>query len=266
MEIPFREWHAAIPLRTSRRRYIPEELEPETIAHLHRLCHDFRPFPQARAELLTQNVEPILSGLRGSYGLIKGTTALIAFIGDTSDPHVQEKVGYTGEGILLEATAMRLDTCWVAGTFRRKATSSLLGIASNEKVIAVTPVGYALEDRSFGERILPTIIRARKRKPLYELASGMDESKWPRWMRAALEAARLAPSAYNRQPWHFLLEPDSITVSAIDLNYDFGFSVRLDCGIAMMHIEAAALDSGARGEWELLDPPHVARFTIAGSI
>lgn len=266
MEIPFREWQAAIPLRTSRRRYIPEELEPETVAHMRRVCREFRPFPQARAELLTQNVKSILSGLRGSYGLIKGATALIAFIGDTSDPHVQEKVGYTGEGIILEATARGLDTCWVAGTFRRKATSSLLGIASNERVIAVTPVGYALEDRSFGERILPTIIRARKRKPLSELANGMDESEWPRWMQAALETARLAPSAYNRQPWRFRLEPDSITVSAVDLNYDFGFSVRLDCGIAMMHIEVAVLDCGARGKWELLDPPHVARFTIAGSI
>jgi hypothetical protein len=266
MEIPFHDWHAAIPLRTSRRRYIPRELEPETVPHMHRVCQEFRPFPQARAELLTQNVEPILSGLRGSYGLIKDATALIAFIGDTSDTHVQEKVRYTGEGIILEAMARKLNTCWVAGSFRRKATSSLLGIASNERVVAVTPLGHAPEDHSFGERILPTIIRARKRKPLSELVSGMAEAEWPRWMRAALEAARLAPSAYNRQPWRFRLEPDNITVSAVDLKYAFGFSVRLDCGIAMMHIEVAALDCGVRGEWELLDPPHVARFTIAGNI
>lgn len=266
MEIPFREWHAAIPLRTSRRRYISKELEPETVAHMHRVCQDFKPFPQARAELVTQNVEPILSGLRGSYGLIKGATALVAFIGDTSDPHVQEKVGYTGEGIILEATARGLNTCWVAGTFQRKATSSLLGITPNERVIAVTPVGHAPEGHSFGEKILPTVIRARKRKPLSELASGMSEAEWPRWMRAALEAARLAPSAYNRQPWRFHLKPDSITVSAIDLRYDFGFSARLDCGIAMMHIEVAALDCGIRGAWELLEPPHVARFTIAGNV
>jgi hypothetical protein len=92
----------------------------------------------------------------------------------------------------------------------------------------------------------------------------MDESRWPNWMRAALAAARLAPSAYNRQPWRFQLEPDSITVSAADLRYDFGFSVRLDCGIAMMHIEVAALDSGAHGMWEPLESPHVAKFIVSG--
>jgi hypothetical protein len=27
--------------------------------------------------------------------------------------HVQEYVGYTGQGLILEATALGLDTCWV---------------------------------------------------------------------------------------------------------------------------------------------------------
>jgi hypothetical protein len=30
----------------------------------------------------------------------------------------------------------------------------------------------------------------------------------------------------------------------------------------MLHIEVAALDSGAVGKWELLKAPRVARFTI----
>jgi hypothetical protein len=83
-------------------------------------------------------------------------------------------------------------------------------------------------------------------------------------MRAALEAARLAPSAYNRQPWRFHLGPNSITVSAVELKRDFGFSARLDCGIAMLHVEIAALDRGVRGEWKLLESPQVANFTVSG--
>jgi nitroreductase len=227
------------------------------------VCREFKPFPQARAELVTQSPDEILGGLIGSYGIIKGPTAFIAFIGDMNDPHIQAKVGYCAEGIVLEATSNGLATCWVAGTFRRRATSSIVGISANEKVIAVTPVGHAPEKHSFGEKILPTVVRAHKRKPLSELTSGLDESEWPEWMRAALEAARLAPSAYNRQPWRFQLEPQSIIVSAVKLRQDFGFSTYLDCGIAMMHIEVAALDCGAHGQWEFLDAPNVARYNIS---
>jgi hypothetical protein len=84
-------------------------------------------------------------------------------------------------------------------------------------------------------------------------------------MRAALEAARLAPSAVNRQPWRFHVEPGSVTVSVDNDHLTFGISKRLDCGIAMLHIEAAALDCGAQGEWELLSGLDVARFTVGSS-
>jgi len=264
LEIPYRDWNAAIHIRTSRRRYKGGEIEPDILSHMQSFCREFRPFPQARAELVNQHIDTILNGLRGSYGLIKGATAMMAFIGDMRDPHMQEKLGYTGEGIVLEATARGLNTCWVAGSFRRKAASAAIGTARNERVIAVSPIGYAQDSYSFGERILPAIVHARRRKPLSELTIGLEETDWPQWMKAALEAARLAPSAYNRQPWRFMLETDSITVSSIELKHDFGFSVRLDCGIAMLHIEIAVRDCGLQGQWQFLDPPDVARFIITG--
>jgi hypothetical protein len=81
-------------------------------------------------------------------------------------------------------------------------------------------------------------------------------------MRSALQSARLAPSAVNRQPWRFYAEPDSITVSVNSLKQQYGISKRLCCGIAMLHIEVAALNYGVKGVWEFLNPPQVARFKI----
>jgi hypothetical protein len=43
---------------------------------------------------------------------------------------------------------------------------------------------------------------------------------------------------------------------------EWGISKRLDCGIAMLHIEVAALDCGVKGKWELLEAPRVAKFTV----
>ena len=264
MEIPFARWHAAIPLRRSRRRYDSIPLEQGQLAQLQTVCGEFRPYPQARAELITKSPDEVLRGVVASYGKVKGAQALIAFIGDIDDTYVNEKVGYTGEGIILEATAMGLGTCWVGGSmfFRRGLAESIVGAGEKEKVFAVTPVGRAVKNFSLEERVMIGFGLAHRRKPLAELVTGLDEKEWPRWMKAALKAARLAPSAVNRQPWRFHVEPNGITVSVDSSLIEWGISKRLDCGIAMLHIEVDALDCGVKGKWELLEAPRVAKFTV----
>jgi hypothetical protein len=103
--------------------------------------------------------------------------------------------------------------------------------------------------------------RSRKRKPLSDLVTGLSENQRPSWVKDALEAARLAPSANNRQPWRFDIQANSITVSASG-SLDFGISYRLDCGIAMLHLEVAALKNQIHGRWEFLPAPQVARFVF----
>jgi len=264
MEIPFSRWHAAIPVRRSRRRYKPIPLEPAQLAQLQTVCREFRPYPQARAEMITKPPDEVLRGIVASYGKIKGAQALIAFIGDTDERYVNEKIGYTGEGIVLEATAMGLGTCWVGGSlfFRRGLAESIVGAGKNERVFAVTPVGYAVRELSLGERVQTAFGMFHRRKPLAEMVLGLGEKQWPDWIKSALEAARLAPSAVNRQPWRFYVERNSITISVDSSLLEWGISKRLDCGIAMLHIEVAALDSGVKGRWELLEAPQVARFTV----
>jgi len=212
--------------------------------------------------LVTKSADKVFKGAIGSYGKIKDAPAFVAFIGKMESPHVQEEVGYTGEGIILEATALQLDTCWVAGFFKPELAASLAGAGENERVLAVTPVGYAKEFESLEEKLMTGFGVTHRRKPLSNLATGLKAPEWSDWMRVALEAARLAPSAVNRQPWRFLVQKDSITISVDSLGLDFSVSKRLDCGIAMLHIEVAALNFGVQGKWELLDSPLVARFTI----
>jgi len=52
-----------------------------------------------------------------------------------------------------------------------------------------------------------------------------------------------------------------MTVSVNTLGREYGLSKRLCCGIAMLYIEVAALDSGIDGNWEFLEQPHVAKYT-----
>lgn len=102
--------------------------------------------------------------------------------------------------LTIEAEAMKLATCWVAGFFRRKVVESLFRIGNNERVMAVTPIGYATKRLSLEEKIMTGFGLTHKRKKLSGLVAGLDEPEWPEWIKVSLESARLAPSAVNRQP------------------------------------------------------------------
>ena len=263
MDIPFARWHLAIEKRRSRRHFDPNlPIAPEALAALDKVCNQFAPFPHARSCLVTESAKSVFKGIIGSYGKIKDAPAFIAFIGNTDAPFVQEEVGYTGEGIILEATALGLNTCWVGGFFRPEIVASLIEVSSKERVLAITPVGYARESESWEEKLMTGFGRSHNRLALSKLVRGLPREKWPDWVNVCLEAARLAPSAANRQPWSFDVQDDSITVLVRTMMPGFNVSKRLDCGIAMLHLEVAAVDSGCKGQWEFLPSPQVAKFKI----
>lgn len=211
---------------------------------------------------MNEPAKDVFKGIIGGYGKVSGAPAFIAFIGDMRAPSVQEEVGYTGEGIILEATALGLNTCWVAGFFRPESVASLVEIKDNERVLAVTPVGYASGFESLGERLMTGFGLTHRRLPLSKLIDGGRVDNMPEWAQVSLEAARLAPSAVNRQPWGFEVDASGITVLVRTSGPEFNVSKRLDCGISMLHIEIAALHYGCRGKWEFLQSPQVAKFII----
>jgi hypothetical protein len=218
------------------------------------------PFPNARSYLVTESVKDVFRGIVGSYGKVKGAPAFIAFIGNMNSASVQEEVGYTGEGVILEASALGLNTCWVAGFFKPDSVASLVEIKSNERVLAVTPVGYARRFESLEEKLMTGFGRTHRRVPISRLISSLAQDSLLEWIRASIQAARLAPSAVNRQPWGFDVQDGGITVYVRTGGPEFSVSKRLDCGIAMLHIEVTALNRGVRGDWQFLKAPQVARF------
>ncbi len=263
MDIPFARWYQAIEKRRSYRTYDKSrQIEPEKLASLEGVCKEFRPFPDVRVRLVNKPVEDIFKFIAGSYGIISGSPAFIAFIGDRENPNVNEYAGYIGEGIILEATALGLNTCWVGAAFSSKKTNSVVDIDDNERLIAVSPLGYAVKNESLTDKIMTGFGRTHKRLPVQQLVSGLSYEQSPAWINNAIEAARLAPSAVNRQPWGFNIEEDAITIFIRNSGTDFNIPYRLDCGIAMLHIEVAALNAGYRGTWEYLQSPQVARFKV----
>lgn len=258
VQLPVETWYDALFLRRSQRKYSGEIPDERATSKIEKLCTDFRPFTGSRAVLVTEPANDVFKGAVGPY-FFKVTEApyYIAFIADMKAPNVQSITGYLGEGIILEATYLGLNTCWVGGFFRRDSVMRQVTLQRDERVLAITPVGYSKDS---ADRVGAMPIKYR-RKNLNKLVIGENSNK-NKWIKSALDAARIAPSATNRQPWRFQTSDDSITISSDSNREGFGVSRKLDCGIAMLHLELGARYAGAPGSWEFLKFPHVAKYRI----
>jgi len=232
MAFTMERWHSAVGQRFAVRKYRGEPEEQELAALRNQagqlsargvrivLAHE----PKAFA--------PILMGA----GRVRGTGWFAAFLKreDTDD----RNVGYLGEAFVLEATAMNFGTCWL-GMYNRKVVESVVEPGEGELLTCITPIGVSAENYA-----------ARPRRPLDKL-TGLSQEELqhlPEWQQRALEAARLAPSAVNGQPWRYIVEGENIRVRNTGNNYGYGM---LDCGITMLHLELGAAHGGVAGEWNI---------------
>jgi hypothetical protein len=208
MEIPVNSWFDAIPVRHSQRKYSGEKPDEKAVDRLDTVCTNFQPFSGARAIIVKEPGDDVFKGIIGSYFKVTDAPYYIAFIGDMRESIVQEVTGYLGEGIILEATALGLNTCWVGGFFNRDAVAKQIDLQDNEQVLAITPIGYS---KDVTDRVgVSTKIHKRKDLSKLIISGNLRENHWS---KVAIEAARLAPSAVNRQPWRFDIGEDSIVVS-----------------------------------------------------
>jgi nitroreductase len=254
-------WLAAIARRSSRRAFDGRPADAAALDTLDAVCSGFRPFPDARVVLVPAPHVDIFKGIIGSYGKVTHAPHVLLFIGDEGSDTCDQHVGYVGEAAVLEATALGLDTCWVGGFFSAARTKQLAELAAGERVLAVSPVGHAVGDVAFSERGMQRMAGSHARKAVAEIAPGLKDGGWPDWAVAAVETARLAPSAVNRQPWRFRYDAGALVI-ARDNGMEFPkVTKRLDCGIAMLHAELGARASGVDGAWrDLSNGLDIARF------
>lgn len=253
-------WNEAISLRHSRRRFDESPCDPADLDRVAAVCAGFRPYADARVELIRDPADDVFRGVVGSYGKVTGAPHLLVVIASRESAAAQQHAGYCGEAAILEATTLGLDTCWVGGFFSAKHVERLTGLEPDERVVAVSPLGHAIAAENTSERLLRRVARSRRRDLLEHIAPGIS-AEWPSWAQAAVEAARLAPSAMNRQPWRFRMQGGSLVVAQDSRMETPKVTKALDCGIAMLHVEIGALHEGVRGTWRDLDDGHdVAAF------
>jgi nitroreductase len=231
-------YQEAINTRCSRRTYLPKPVDYGCINKLRSLIDEYNQKAGLNMQLALNHSEAF-DGLLKSYGMFKGAKNYIGLIESENDPFSREKLGYYGELLVLEATDMRLGTCWVGGTFDRKRCPFVL--SDHEKITCVITFGNVPSERSMREKLIFSMTH-RKSKTADELYEA--DAPLPGWFRSGINAVQKAPSAVNRQPVKFAYKNNIVTASVKDINTS---SMALDLGIAKLHFELGA--GGGIWEW-----------------
>lgn len=198
----------------------------------------------------------------GTYGFISGAKLFI--VGAVKDDvRAMEDLGYCFEKVILTATNMGLGTCWMGGTFKRANFAKRINVLDDEIVPAASPIGYARDKKTMGEKVNRRIAGSNHRKPWKDLFFDGDMNK-PLLKDLAgeyatpLECVRLGPSASNNQPWRIVYDKQQ-GIFHFYLKRTRGYNKlyrridlqRIDMGIAMCHFELGAKEMGLSGTWEV---------------
>ncbi len=195
----------------------------------------------------------------GTYGVIKNARLYLAGMIRPA-PQAALDFGYCMEKLILEATRLSLETCWLGGTFSLGAFASAAGLRDGEEMPCVSPVGYAADSKSLTDRLFRRVAGSDTRKPWRELfftgegASALSPVEAGPYAEA-LENVRLAPSASNKQPWRIVRHEDRQAFTFY-LSPAFGYRrikkialQEIDLGIAMSHFDLTVKELGLQGTW-----------------
>ncbi len=169
--------------------------------------------------------------------------------------------GYSFETVCLYAKSLGIGTVIIAGTFNRDAFEKAMDLKENEVMPAATPVGYPAQRRTIRESLMRKGINADDRIEFDKMFFDGSFDKGMRKENAgvfadALEMARWAPSAANRQPLRCVVIGDTVHFYEEKSMKDspIGDVQKVDMGIAIAHFDLTMQEDGYSGTFFETDP------------
>ncbi len=222
--------------RKSIRKYNMAGMEENVLSEIRKAAEGLLPLdPTIRTSFV------ILNGKETRGGLFAITAPYyLAIYSETKDGYLMN-AGFMMQQMELLLSSKEIGSCWLGMAKPNKTVDQVAGM----EFVIVLAIGYPLEP------IHRIDVNEFKRKSIGEVTDIKGINQDP-GLLDMIEAARLAPSATNSQPWYFTGSSDSIRVYRKVLNpiqaliYDR--MNQIDIGIALCHIWAAALKQGRKAD------------------
>ena len=214
----------AIEGRHAVRSYTDEPIAGEAEAALRRAIAIVNDETNLSIQLVLD--EPrAFSGFKACLVNFTGARNYLALVG----PECKELggiVGYYGEKLVLLAQSLGLNSCWVGGTY--KMVNRSYNVDLGQKLTAVIALGYGT-----------TAGVPHKSKTPDQVCPSYNDA--PVWFQRGVDAALLAPTALNRQPFSFSLSgTDDEGTPLVSAHVKRGAFTQMDLGIAQCHFEIGA--------------------------
>ncbi len=214
----------AIGQRVTQRKFLEKQLSPEQMKEVDLALGDIIPI-NSDAPLKWYFTPQFPSG----SGIV------LAKLQEFTTPKLV-KYGFEGEQIVLNLTLKGFSTSW----------------ARLPNYLSMVIVGFqANGNEDIVERASRFLYREANRKPFEEVVFGREEYVDSR-IKDIVNAGRLAPSSFNRQPWKFeILGKNEIAVHGwkkIPLIYEEVIAIDLGVVLSHMYLMAKAINSEAQVE------------------
>lgn len=237
------DMYDAIYKRKSIRKYTDERLSESTFQKIQNIVDTVeRLYSTIDVQIHIvrdgEKIQKISGGIVGSYGKIKAPHYLV-LTSEEKEGYL-ENAGFVLEQVVLALTSMGIGTCWIGGSIKKELLKDVITMKENHIPVIVISFGYSQNKHDF----MRSMVGGSKRKELVDIVFGsMNET-----LKSILDAARVAPSAANSQPWRFFISETWVhlyTVKRIPiLEKHLSAMNRIDTGIALSHASIAAKHFG----------------------
>ena len=200
----------AIQNRHSVRSYLDTPIPEDTAETLRACIADVNRESGLHFALFTQECT-------GFAGKLKNVRNYIAFAG--GGENLEERIGYYGAKLMLEAQMLGLNSCWVAMSFHKGAVTKRMRLREGEKVVNALALGYGQTQGT-----------PHRTKPMEKLCR--CDGPMPDWFRKGMETVMLAPTAINQQQFLFTLADGQVSAMA-----KLGPCSQIDLGIVKYYFE-----------------------------
>ncbi|MBE6517631.1 MAG: nitroreductase [Thermoplasmata archaeon] len=207
----------AIQKRHSVRQYTDKKIEGDVLNSLEKEIDRINLESGLHIRLVRDEPKAFGSMFAKNISKFKGVENYLAIIGPDSDD-LEEKAGYYGEQLVLCAQELGLNTCWAVTAGKKDIKKSL---EDGYKDVISIAIGYG-ENQGV----------PHTSKPMEDFGD-IDDA--PDWFVRGIESSMLAPTAMNKQNFHF--ERDGNNVHLVSGKGPFR---KIDDGIVKYHFECGA--------------------------
>ena len=170
------------------------------------------------------------SGIIGAYSKLRAPHFLVLTVEEK--PGYRQATGYSLAHVVLGLNDLGIGTCITYPTVERSIILKYMDINEGDVALLFVALGTPQNPAELYQRTDPA-----KRRPLKDLiVQGPVKRKY----KYILEAARMAPSSFNTQPWRFAVDQHKIHVLRVKLGFIknklFSSSNKIDMGIALAYM------------------------------